>query len=54
MLICVELCKTSEDLSPEEKESELLPITIQQLYTLVSQGKVEEAEEIVKEISLDK
>lgn len=53
MLICIELCKTSEDLSPEEKESELLPITIQQLYTLVSQGKVEEAEEIAKEISLD-
>lgn len=54
MLICAELCKTSEDLSPEEKEGELLPITVQQLYSLVSQGKVEEAEEIVKEISLDK
>ncbi|PCG93940.1 Tetratricopeptide-like helical [Penicillium occitanis (nom. inval.)] len=48
-----ELCKTSEDLTPEEKENELLPITIQQLYSLVSQGKVEEAEEIVKEVSLD-
>lgn len=54
MLICIELCKTSEDLTPEEKENELLPITIQQLYSLVSQGKVEEAEEIVKEVSLDK
>lgn len=54
MLTCIELCKTSEDLSPEEQESELLPITIQQLYSLISQGKLEEAEEIASEISLDK
>lgn len=54
MLTYTELCKTSEDLSPEEKESELLPITVQQLYSLVSQGKMEDAEEIAKEIVLDK
>lgn len=47
-----ELCRTSEDLSPEDKELELLPIAIQQLYALVSQGKTEEAEEIAKEISV--
>ncbi|OKL59154.1 hypothetical protein UA08_05957 [Talaromyces atroroseus] len=48
-----ELCKTAEDLPEDLKESELLPINIQQLYALISQGKTEEAEELVKEISVD-
>jgi signal recognition particle subunit SRP72 len=48
-----ELCKTSEYLSPEDKASELLPINIQQLYTLLRQGKLESAEEVAREISLN-
>lgn len=48
-----ELCKTSEDLTPEEKDAELLPIAVQQLYVLIRQGKLEEAEEVMKEISLN-
>ncbi len=44
-----ELCKSSDDLSPEEKLAELLPITIQQLYVAVSQGKLEEAQKLAEE-----
>ncbi|KAH8704136.1 putative signal recognition particle protein [Talaromyces proteolyticus] len=47
-----ELCKTSEYLSPEEKASELLPITIQQLYTQLRQGNLKNAEELAQEISV--
>ncbi|KKA22547.1 Signal recognition particle protein [Rasamsonia emersonii CBS 393.64] len=48
-----ELCKTSEYLSPEEKEVELFPIAIQELYVLIRQGKFESAEVLVKEISFN-
>ncbi|KAL1969262.1 hypothetical protein VTN77DRAFT_9454 [Rasamsonia byssochlamydoides] len=48
-----ELCKTSEYLSPEEKELELFPIAVQELYVLIRQGKFESAEELVKEIPID-
>ncbi|KAJ9211482.1 hypothetical protein DTO166G4_6903 [Paecilomyces variotii] len=48
-----ELCKTTEDLTPEDKVAELLPIAVQQLYVLIRQGKLDEAEELIKEISVN-
>ncbi|KAL9621881.1 MAG: hypothetical protein Q9160_003702 [Pyrenula sp. 1 TL-2023] len=47
-----ELCKHSEDLSNLEKEAELLPITVQQLYVLLKLGKIKEAEDIASEIEV--
>ncbi|KAL5046792.1 hypothetical protein BDW71DRAFT_59404 [Aspergillus fruticulosus] len=47
-----ELCRTSEDLTPEDRDAELLPIAVQQLYVLVCQGKSAEAESILEEISI--
>jgi signal recognition particle subunit SRP72 len=44
------LCRTSEDLPPDEKAVELLPIAVQELYVLIMQGNYEGAEELVKEI----
>jgi signal recognition particle subunit SRP72 len=48
-----ELCRTSEDLTPEDRAAELLPISVQQLYVLLRQGKSEEAESVLEEISVD-
>ncbi|KAK6832612.1 hypothetical protein RU639_004098 [Aspergillus parasiticus] len=48
-----ELCRTSEDLTPEDKAAELLPIAVQQLYVLIRQGKSEEAESVLEEISVN-
>ncbi|KAJ5155189.1 hypothetical protein N7492_007992 [Penicillium capsulatum] len=47
------ICQTSEDLSPEDRASELLPITVQYLYVLIRQGKIEEADALIKDISVD-
>ncbi|KAI9368795.1 hypothetical protein BJX61DRAFT_536955 [Aspergillus egyptiacus] len=47
-----ELCRTSEDLTPEDRDAELLPIAVQQLYVLICQGKSEEASSILEEISV--
>ncbi|KAJ6127288.1 hypothetical protein N7523_002900 [Penicillium sp. IBT 18751x] len=44
--------ETSEDLSPEDRAAELLPISVQYLYVLIRQGKTEEAEALLREISL--
>lgn len=48
----LELCRTSEDLTPEDRAAELLPIAVQQLYVLIRQGKSEEAESILEEITV--
>ena len=48
-----DICQTSEDLSPEDRAAELLPISVQYLYVLIRQGKTEEAEALLKEISVD-
>ncbi|CAG8015774.1 unnamed protein product [Penicillium olsonii] len=48
------ICRTSEDLSPEDKDAELLPIMVQQLYVLIRLGKLEEAEALLQDISVDK
>src|SRR5271154_1285941 len=48
-----ELCRHSEDLSPEAKVEELLPICVQQVYVLQRLGRVSEADEIASEIQVD-
>ncbi|WEW61727.1 Signal recognition particle subunit SRP72 [Emydomyces testavorans] len=48
----LELCKSSEDLSPEDKRAELLPIAVQELYVALRQEKLDDAEAIAKEISI--
>ncbi|KAJ5432080.1 Tetratricopeptide-like helical [Penicillium cf. griseofulvum] len=47
------ICRTSEDLSPDDKAAELLPIAVQQLYVLIQLGKLEEAEAVLKDISVE-
>ncbi|KAL3475637.1 hypothetical protein BJX99DRAFT_229339 [Aspergillus californicus] len=47
-----ELCRTSEDMTPEDRAAELLPIAVQQLYVLICQGKSEEAKSVLEEISI--
>ncbi|KAL9112617.1 MAG: hypothetical protein Q9227_003188 [Pyrenula ochraceoflavens] len=48
-----ELCKHSAGLAEEDKQAELLPISVQQLYVFVRLGKTKEAEEIMTEIEVD-
>ncbi|KLJ09933.1 signal recognition particle subunit SRP72 [Blastomyces silverae] len=47
-----ELCKSSEDLTPEDKVAELLPIAVQQLYVALKQGKSDEAKNLADEINV--
>nr|POF05921.1 signal recognition particle subunit srp72 [Quercus suber] len=46
-----DLCNALEDMSDEEKQAELLPITVQQIYVLSRQGRSEEAEELARTVS---
>lgn len=46
-----ELCKHSEDLTDQQKADELLPISVQQLFVLLSLGKITEAETLAAEIN---
>lgn len=48
-----ELCKHSDDLTDQQKAEELLPISIQQLFVLLSLGKTAEAEGLANEITID-
>ena len=48
-----ELCKHSEELSEEEKASELLPITAQHVYVLLRTGKTETAAKVLADINID-
>lgn len=45
-----DLCSALSDLSDAEKQAELLPITVQQVYVLTQLGKVNEAEQLVTQI----
>ncbi|KAI9826378.1 MAG: Signal recognition particle core component [Thelocarpon impressellum] len=47
-----DLCNASEDLSDEEKKAEVLPIAVQQIYVLSRLGKLEEAEKLSSELSV--
>ena len=46
----LDLCIESDDLTPEQKQEELLPISVQQLYVLHALGKHEEAESVSQQI----
>ena len=45
-----DLCNALSDLSDAEKQAELLPITVQQVYVLTQLGKVDEAEQLATSI----
>ena len=47
-----ELCKHSDDLTDQQKADELLPISVQQMFVLLSQGKTAEAETLAREIDV--
>lgn len=44
------LCEAVEDLTEEDKEIELLPITVQQIYVLTKLGRHDEAEKLAQSI----
>lgn len=48
-----ELCKHSDDLTDQQKAEELLPISVQQLFVLLSLGKITEAESLAGEIHVE-
>ncbi|KAJ5923604.1 hypothetical protein N7454_008849 [Penicillium verhagenii] len=45
--------KRQKNFPPEDRVAELLPIAVQYLYVLIRQGKTEEAESLLKEISVE-
>lgn len=49
----LDICQTSEDLTPEDRAAELLPIAVQYLYVLLRLGKMEQAEALLQEISVE-
>lgn len=48
----LDLCSSLDDLSENEKATEVLPITIQQLFILKKLGKSEEAVKLASDIAL--
>ncbi|TKX22772.1 hypothetical protein C1H76_4806 [Elsinoe australis] len=48
-----DLCNALEDLSDDEKRSELLPIMVQQVYVLTRLGRAEEAQKLTNDIKAD-
>lgn len=46
----IELCEASDELSPEDKKVELLPIKIQEIHVYLQQGKIEEGEALIRGI----
>ena len=49
-----DLCNSLEDLCEEDKQVELLPIAVQQIYVLTRLGKTEEAERLAQSIETSK
>ena len=49
----LDLCSSSIDLSEQEKNAELLPISVQQLYVFSASGKADLAEALASEIVLN-
>lgn len=47
-----DLCNALDELTEEDKHAELLPITVQQIYVYVKQGKFEEAEKLAATIDV--
>ena len=48
-----DLCSAADELSAQQKEEELLNISVQQLYVLITLGKIEAAEQLAGEIASD-
>ena len=53
-LIAIDLCNALTDMTDAEKEAELLPITVQQVYILTQLGRIDEADQLVTTISFSK
>lgn len=53
-LTTLALCEAHEELTSEQKQEELLPISVQQVYVLNLLGEHEEAQSISTDISIDK
>ncbi|KAI5301953.1 Signal recognition particle core component, partial [Ascosphaera pollenicola] len=49
-----ELCRSSDELTPEDKEAELLPIQVQQLYVAVKTANKEDTERLIQQIDTEK
>ena len=49
----LDLCNALNDLTEQEKITELLPINVQQLYVFSKLGKFEEAEKLASDIALE-
>ena len=49
-----DLCNALDDLSEDDKQAELLPIMVQQVYVLARLGKLEEAEKVANDIDTRK
>ncbi|KAH4046900.1 signal recognition particle subunit SRP72 [Parastagonospora nodorum] len=47
-----DLCNAASDLSESEKQAELMPITVQQVYVLTQLGKIDEAEALASDIPI--
>ncbi|KPI37159.1 Signal recognition particle subunit srp72 [Cyphellophora attinorum] len=47
-----DLCKNHAELEEEQKDEELLPIRVQQIYVLLVQGKTEEADAMANDLPL--
>jgi signal recognition particle subunit SRP72 len=45
-----DLCNSLEDLTDEDKQTEILPITVQQVYVLARLGRAEEAQKVAREV----
>ncbi|KAF2163394.1 hypothetical protein M409DRAFT_68642 [Zasmidium cellare ATCC 36951] len=48
-----DLCNSLEDMSDEEKQTELLPITVQHIYVLSRLGRIEEAEALAQHLKAE-
>lgn len=48
-----DLCNALDEITDQEKITELLPISVQQLYVVSKLGKTEEAEKLALDIALE-
>lgn len=53
IVFVLDLCNSLDELSDSDKKSEILPITVQQLFVWSSLGKIEEAEKLISDITVN-
>ncbi len=51
--VLLDLCNALDDLTDQDKNAELLPISVQQLYVVSKLGKSEEADKLASGIALE-